>query len=130
MDGTDRAVEAANKKVVLAMWHDVIDGRNFADAGRYIVEDYVQHSPSAGQGLQALIEFLKWEFKGAPPRAPGTYPLTDFKHVIAEGDLVQLMFQRPIPDPKDPAATLHVWWYDTYRLNDGMITEHWDSALE
>jgi predicted SnoaL-like aldol condensation-catalyzing enzyme len=130
MSDDSRAVEAANKQVVLAMWHEVLNGRNYAAASKYIAQDYIQHSPSAGQGLEALIEFLKWELGEDGPLEPGTYELTPFRHVLAEGDLVQLMFQRHIPDPKDPTRTIPVWWYDTYRLKDGMIVEHWDSALE
>jgi predicted SnoaL-like aldol condensation-catalyzing enzyme len=108
-----RAVEGRNRQVVLGMWHDVIDGRNIARAPRYIAEGYVQHSPSAGQGRAALLEFLKKEFNNSPPLAPGSYPLTRFKFVIAKGDLVQLMFQRMVPDAQDPAKLVKVWWYDT-----------------
>jgi predicted SnoaL-like aldol condensation-catalyzing enzyme len=126
----DRALEAANKATVLAMWHAVIDGRDFAAAARYIAPDYRQHSPSADQGLDSLIAFLRVELGDEGPRAPGSYPLTQFAHVIAEGDLVQLMFRRPLPDPHVPGRTVEVWWYDTYRLRDGMIVEHWDCAIE
>jgi predicted SnoaL-like aldol condensation-catalyzing enzyme len=131
MTDDSRATENANKQIVLAMWHKVIDGRDFAAARDYIAEDYVQHSPSAGQGLTALIDFLQnVEFPGQQPLPAGSYPLTRFEFVLAEGDLVQLMFRRPVPDPHDLSRTLHVWWFDTYRLRDGMIIEHWDSALE
>lgn len=127
----DRKVEAANKKIVLDMWHEVLNGRNFHAARKYIVEDYIQHSPSAGQGLTSLIDFLEnVEFPGEKPMAPGTYELTKFEMVIAEGDLVQLMFKRAMPDPGNPSETIEIWWYDTYRLTDGMIVEHWDSALD
>jgi predicted SnoaL-like aldol condensation-catalyzing enzyme len=121
---------ARNKQVVLDMWHDVIDGRNIGNAPRYIAHDYVQHSPSAGQGCAALMEFLKKEFGDALPLQPGSYPFTRFTFVIAEGDLVQLMFQRIVPNPHDPEEAIPVWWYDTYRVRDGLIVEHWDSALE
>lgn len=130
MTQQERSTEAANKQVVLDMWHTVLNRRDYAAAGQYIARDYIQHSPSAGQGLDALIEFLKWELGEEGPLAPGTYELTQFEFVLAEGDLVQLMFQRTIPDPKDPTRTIPVWWYDTYRLRDGLIVEHWDSALE
>ena len=49
---------------------------------------------------------------------------------IAEGDLVQIMFRRHMRDPRDPGKTIDVWWYDTYRLRDGMIVEHWDCATQ
>jgi predicted SnoaL-like aldol condensation-catalyzing enzyme len=123
----DLAREAANKQVVLDMWYHVICRRDLAAAPRYIASDYIQHSPSAGQGLAALVEFLKVELGGDTPRDA---PMTPFEFVLAEGDLVQLMFKRPIPDPHDPTQTIHVWWYDTYRLKDGLIVEHWDSAIE
>ena len=124
-DDDDR--RAANKQLVLAMWHDVIDGRNIEAAAKYIAPDYIQHSPGVGQGLAALIAFLRTEFPDAQPLEPGTYPLTRFEFVIAEGDLVQLMFRRTLPAGKDLTA-VDVWWYDTYRVRDGKIVEHWDSA--
>lgn len=127
---TDRAIESRNKQIVLDMWHEVIVSRDLARAALYIAPDYVQHSPSAGQGLAALIDFLKVELGGDTPHPPGSVERTRFEFVIAEGDLVQLMFRRPVPDPHDPGRTIDVWWYDTYRLKDGMIVEHWDSALE
>lgn len=125
---TEAAALAANKQLVLAMWHDVIDGRNIEAAGKYIASDYIQHSPGIGQGLAALITFLRTEFPDMQPLEPGTYPLTRFEFVLAEGDLVQLMFQRHLPGPHDPARLTPVWWYDTYRIRDGLIVEHWDSA--
>ena len=121
---------AANKQLVLDMWHEVIDGRNIEAARKYMAPDYKQNSPSAPDGLEALIAFLHTEFPDSEPLEPGTYPLTDFEFVLAEGDLVQLMFQREIPDPHAEGKTIKVWWYDTYRVADGKITEHWDSALE
>jgi predicted SnoaL-like aldol condensation-catalyzing enzyme len=126
----DRMTEEANKKLVLDMWHEVIVRRDLAKARLYIARDYIQHSPSAGQGLDALIAFLKVELGGDEPRPPETVERTKFELVMAEGDLVQLMFKRPVPDPHKPAETLHVWWYYTYRVKDGLIVEHWDSALE
>lgn len=120
-------VEARNKALVLAMWHDVIDGRNIAAAPRYIAPDYRQHSPGIGQGRAALMTFLRHEFHDPAPLAKG-YPLTNFAFVLADGDLVQLMFQRQMPSRDDPARMIDVAWYDTYRVKDGRIVEHWDSA--
>lgn len=130
MSEQDVTREAANKQIVLDMWHEVIVRRDLAKASQYIAQDYIQHSPSAGQGLDALIDFLKIELGGDKPRAPGTFERTTFEFVMAEGDLVQLMFKRPLPDPHKSGETLYVWWYDTYRVQDGLIVEHWDSAIE
>jgi predicted SnoaL-like aldol condensation-catalyzing enzyme len=130
MTATEREIEAANKKLVLDMWYDVICRRDFAMAPVYIAQNYIQHSPSAGQGLDALIDFLKIELGGSEPHPPGSVAMTRFELVLAEGDLVQLMFKRHVPDPRDPGKMVDLWWYDTYRVRDGLIVEHWDSALE
>jgi predicted SnoaL-like aldol condensation-catalyzing enzyme len=120
----------ANKQLVLDMWHEVIDGRNIDAARKYISKDYKQNSPVAPDGVEALIDFLHTEFPDSQPLEPGTYPLTEFEFVIAEGDLVQLMFQRTLPSRDNPSEMVDVWWYDTYRVKDGMVVEHWDSMIE
>ncbi len=130
MTGADRAVEAANKRIVLDMWHHVIERRDFARAVDYIAHDYIQHSPSAKQGLANLIAFLKTELGDEGPLPADACQRTAFEFVLAEGDLVQLMFKRPIPDPAAPGKTVAVWWYDTYRVRNGKIVEHWDCALD
>ncbi len=127
---SDNAQLEANKQLVLDMWHTVLDGRDIEAASRFIAEDYIQHSPSAANGLDGLVEHFKETFPGATALEPGTYPLTQFEFVLAEGDLVQLMFKREMPSREDPSKTVPVWWYDTYRVENGLIVEHWDSAWE
>jgi predicted SnoaL-like aldol condensation-catalyzing enzyme len=124
----DRAVESKNKQVVLDMWYTILNERKLDQSSKYIVEGYIQHNPNAGQGLAAMVDYFK-KVWGPNPLPQDQVKYTQFARVIAEGDLVQLMFKRPRPDPKDPAKTVDTWWYDTYRLKDGMIVEHWDSAL-
>ena len=50
--------------------------------------------------------------------------------VLAEGDLVQLMMRRPRPEPADATKTYDSYWFDLFRVKDGKIVEHWDSALK
>ncbi|MEN7536941.1 nuclear transport factor 2 family protein [Aurantiacibacter flavus] len=123
----ERAQLEANKRLVLDMWHEVLDGQNFDAVRRYISSDYIQHSPGIEGGRDGLIEYLETSRPDAEPLEPGTYPLTEFEFVLAEGDLVQLMHQRQLPSRDDPDTLVPVWWYDTYRIEDGMIVEHWDS---
>jgi predicted SnoaL-like aldol condensation-catalyzing enzyme len=124
----ERAVEAKNKQVVLDMWYTILNERKLDQASNYIADGYIQHNPNAGQGLAAMVEFFKKAWgPNALPQDQVKY--TQFAMVMAEGDLVQLMFKRPRPDPKGPAKMVDTFWFDTYRLKDGMIVEHWDSAL-
>jgi predicted SnoaL-like aldol condensation-catalyzing enzyme len=125
---SDSKLEAKNKQIVLDMWYTILNERKLDQASKYIVADYIQHNPNAGQGLAAMVDYFKKAWGPNPP-SQDQVKYTQFAMVIAEGDLVQLMFKRPRPDPKDPAKTVDTWWYDTYRLKDGMIVEHWDSAL-
>jgi predicted SnoaL-like aldol condensation-catalyzing enzyme len=47
---------------------------------------------------------------------------------VAEGDLVTLSFARELPDPADPAKKYTTTWFDMFRIENGKIAEHWDSA--
>jgi predicted SnoaL-like aldol condensation-catalyzing enzyme len=73
-----------------------------------IVEDYVQHNPQAGNGLQAVKDFF----------APIGPVDVDVHRVIAEADLVAL---------HSNYKTFNMAGVDIFRLNDeGKIIEHWD----
>jgi predicted SnoaL-like aldol condensation-catalyzing enzyme len=73
-----------------------------------IVEDYVQHNPQAGNGLQAIKDFF----------APVGPVDVDVHRVIADGDLVAVHANY---------KTFNMAGIDIFRLNDdGKIIEHWD----
>jgi predicted SnoaL-like aldol condensation-catalyzing enzyme len=73
-----------------------------------IREDYVQHNPQAGNGLEAVKEFFR-------PIGP-----VDFEvyRVIAEGDLVAAHVHYKTFD----MAAVDIWRFD----EDGKMIEHWD----
>jgi predicted SnoaL-like aldol condensation-catalyzing enzyme len=73
-----------------------------------IVDDYVQHNPQAGNGLQAVKDFF----------APVGPVDVDVHRVIAEGDLVAV---------HSNYKTFNMAGVDIFRLNDdAKIIEHWD----
>ena len=73
-----------------------------------IVEDYVQHNPQAGNGLQAVKDFF----------APVGPVDVEVHRVIAEGDFVVV---------HSNYKTWNMAGIDIFRLNDdGKIIEHWD----
>jgi predicted SnoaL-like aldol condensation-catalyzing enzyme len=73
-----------------------------------IAEDYVQHNPQVGNGLQAVKEFF---------RPVGAVDL-DVYRVIAEGDLVAAHSHYKTFN----MAAVDFWRFD----DDGKIIEHWD----
>jgi predicted SnoaL-like aldol condensation-catalyzing enzyme len=48
--------------------------------------------------------------------------------IVAEGDLVMLSFVREMPDPVDKSKKYTTTWFDLFRIENGKIAEHWDSA--
>jgi predicted SnoaL-like aldol condensation-catalyzing enzyme len=44
-----------------------------------------------------------------------------------DGDLVTWTFKRDAKDPKD-GSTYNSYWFDTYRVKNGKVIEHWDAA--
>jgi predicted SnoaL-like aldol condensation-catalyzing enzyme len=89
----------------------VFDAFRAGDADAFddlIVEDYVQHNPQAGNGLQAVKDFF----------APGGPVDVDVHRVIAAGDLVAV---------HSNYKTFNMAAVDIFRLNDdAKIIEHWD----
>jgi predicted SnoaL-like aldol condensation-catalyzing enzyme len=73
-----------------------------------IAEDYVQHNPHAGNGLQAVKEFFR-------PVGPVD---VDVYRVIADGDLVAAHSHYKTFD----MAGIDIWRFD----DDGKMIEHWD----
>ena len=73
-----------------------------------IVNEYVQHNPQAGNGLQAVKDFF----------APVGPVDVEVHRVIAEGDFVVV---------HSNYKTWNMAGIDIFRLNDdGKIIEHWD----
>ena len=48
--------------------------------------------------------------------------------IVAEGDYVVLSFVRDVVDPIDPAKKYTTTWFDMFRIEHGLIAEHWDGA--
>jgi predicted SnoaL-like aldol condensation-catalyzing enzyme len=118
----------ANKKLVLDFWHTVFDGQDVSKAKLYLAPAYRQHNPNVATGLKGFEDFFSVMFP--KPKAAADIKLTQFDVVIAEGDLVQVMFKRPRPEVDDPSKTYMSFWFDLFRVRDGKIVEHWDCALK
>jgi predicted SnoaL-like aldol condensation-catalyzing enzyme len=76
-------------------------------------------------GRQPFIEFLTKFVKPQPIKDRVTAPLVA---ILAEGDLVLMVFARELKDPKDESKTYTSTWFDMWRIEDGKMAEHWDAA--
>jgi predicted SnoaL-like aldol condensation-catalyzing enzyme len=106
---------AANKRLVLAFYAQVIGRKDF-DAGRkYMAATYKQHSPYATDGHAGLAAFVKFFKENFPNHH------YEVKKVIAEGDMVVLHLHG--------MGGMNPWGeqvVDFFRVKDGKVVEHWD----
>ena len=116
---------AANKKLVWDFWREVLEGGHMERAEKLMAESYIQHNPNVPTGRAAFIAFFTQHVKPKPVQPRITAPLVS---IVAEGDRVILSFVHPIVDPKDANRKLTTTWFDMFRIEDGKIAEHWDSA--
>jgi len=111
----------ANKRLVQRLFDEVIAKRRFDLAHELLRPDYIQHNPSAGQGIDGFVAyFRKLERTQRRLRATST---TQILSLLAEGDRVFAHTETRIDGP----ARLHFVAMDLFRIEDGQLAEHWDA---
>lgn len=116
---------AANKRLVYDFWREVFEGGHLDLADKYLAASYIQHNPTVPTGRAGFVDFFS-RFAKPKPIAPRIKaPLVA---IMAEGDLVSLVFVKEYPDPVVAGQTYTTTWFDLFRVRDGKIVEHWDPA--
>jgi predicted SnoaL-like aldol condensation-catalyzing enzyme len=85
---------------------------------RFCRPDYIQHNESMaayGQGTAGLLRMF--DSAAAGPTLGASHEVT----VMARGDLVVRINTREMPGGKQPLMI-----FNLFRLQDGLIAEHWD----
>ena len=112
---SDNPREAANKKLVLAFYEQIIGRKDFDAARRYMGATYRQHAPYAADGPEGLRAWLAG-FNAAFPNHR-----YEVKRVIAEGPYVMLhLHGMGGPNPHGESVV------DIFRVENGKVVEHWD----
>lgn len=105
------ATSEANKETVARLF-DAFRAGDTEAFNELIVQDYKQHNPQAGNGLQAVKDFFS-QFGPVD---------VEVHRVIAEGDLVAV---------HSHYKTFNSAGVDIFRFSDdGKIIEHWDVLQE
>lgn len=110
---------AANKQLVYDMWRTLIEARDTTAAERYLAEDYIQHNPNADTGRAGVLAFFASLGEPLPVQDRVQTPLVS---IVAEGDYVALVQVDEYEQPRPYTTT----WFDLFRIEDGLIAEHWD----
>ena len=118
---------AANKRFVYNFWREVFEAAHMELAPQYMAETYIQHNPRVPTGRQAFIDFFSKVRKPTPIEARVKAPLVA---MLADGDLVTMVFVREYPEPSDASKKYTTTWFDMFRIVDGKIAEHWDPAVK
>ena len=116
---------ATNKRLVYDFWREVFEGGHMELADKYMAESYIQHNPNVPTGRAAFVDFFS---KNVAPQPIAPRIKAPLVAILADGDLVTLVFVRDAVDPKDPAKKYTTTWFDMFRLEGGKIAEHWDPA--
>ncbi len=109
----------SNKEIVLEMYRRMIGGRDLSLIDTYIGDRYIQHSAMLRDGKTGLREALE-QLKQLPPSVERASPVVC---AIAEGDFVALLLDITLMG----RALLVI---DLFRLEEGLIVEHWDAIRE
>ncbi len=111
----ETAREKANIRTVEALYDAALNEKDFAKARTYIGDRYIQHNPTARdglEGLKAFIDFLRAKF-------PQSH--SDIKQAFADGNYVILhVHSVRVPGTRGRAIV------DIFRLENGKVVEHWD----
>lgn len=131
----------ANKKVAIEFFRPGADRVALADPS------YKQHNPAFVKGGREAklsdFEYFKSRFGGPPrgggpgagagrgaaggPQPPQGNPL---EIVMAECDLVTIVHKNFRQDPTEAPGTFYeVFTFDTFRVRNGKLVEHWDGAV-
>ena len=147
--GCDNSPErlAANKKVALEFFRPGISG---PDRVALADRTYKQHNPAFVKGAKEAgmndYDYFNSRFGGPPAArqggaAPGGQraggpppnpapPGNNTEVVLAECDLVTVVHKNYVQDPTAPPGTWYArYTFDTFRIANGKLTEHWDAAL-
>lgn len=121
----DKKLEA-NKQLILNLFREVLEAHHTELISKYLAPDFIQHNPSAANGSDALAAYFKQRFpEPLPIEAKVKRKIVS---IVAEGDMVVVIYPQEFPDPKDPSKKYTTSGFDAYRIKDGKVVEHWDNA--
>jgi predicted SnoaL-like aldol condensation-catalyzing enzyme len=116
---------AANKKLVWDMWRNFLQAGRIDEADKYLAPEYHQHNPNAETGLEGVKAYFR--NLGVQPSEVKDH-IDRLVSIVAERDLVVLALVREGVDKDgNPYTTT---WFDMFRVADGKIVEHWDTATK
>jgi len=117
----DEALTQRIKAVVRDFYATVLIGRDLDAAPRFLRSDYIQHNPQVPTGLKGFMDTFRERFA---QKLPPDYK-RELLNVIGENDMV-VVYVRQTWTSRD-GQHHQALGFDMFRVQDGMIAEHWDA---
>lgn len=117
----DDALTERNKKVVRDFYTTVLIGRDVDAAPKFVRADYIQHNPQVPTGLKGFMDTFRERFAH---KLPPDYK-RELLNVVGDNDIV-ITYMRQTWTGKD-GQHHQALGFDMFRVQDGMIAEHWDA---
>jgi predicted SnoaL-like aldol condensation-catalyzing enzyme len=109
----------ANKTAVLEFYEQGLNVKDFNAAAKYFGQNYIQHNPTARDGIEGFKEFVSFLRDKFPNSR------NEIKRAFVDGDYVVLhVHSMREPGTRGRAVV------DIFRLENGKIVEHWDVAQD
>src|SRR5215471_2275754 len=118
---------AKNKRIAYDFLREVIEAGHLELVEKYMLETYIQHDPNVKTGKQGFIDHLSKYSKPQPIADSVKAPLIA---IVAEGNLVVLVYRWELPDPNDSTRKYFTTGFDMLRIEGGKLAEHWDGETK
>jgi predicted SnoaL-like aldol condensation-catalyzing enzyme len=118
---------AANKKLVFDMYRTIVNAGHWDQAEKFFTKEYIQHNPNVKSGRDELVEYIRRTRPVRPIPDVIGFPVIS---IIAEGDMVLVASVEYNDDPEKPGTRYTTTHFDLYRIENGLIAEHWDNVLK
>jgi predicted SnoaL-like aldol condensation-catalyzing enzyme len=132
---TSQAELDANKQILLDFFSH--GGTRAERSELFQTDDYIQHNPrllkldeiTGASGRESWTKgFEEAQRRGIRIVDLGGIPLRDPIIIMAEGDLVTAIYRGQLTDPDDASRTYEAFAFETVRIRDGKMSEHWDQV--
>ena len=108
-----------NKRIVREIFDKIVNGGDAELAAKYYREDYIQHNPMVPQGLAGLQGLIRGMHASRDPMH------AEIVMMNAEDDRVWLLIEWS-DGTLPPGMPRLVSTAEIFRVEDGMMAEHWD----
>ena len=116
------ALTERNKEIVRNFYTSVLIGRDVDAAPKFLRPDYIQHNPQVPTGLKGFMDTFRERFA---QKLPGDYK-RELLNVVGDNDMVVVYVRQTWTGSKD-GQRHQTLGFDMFRVQDGMIAEHWDA---